>query len=166
MASAVLHAQALTGEAFAAFGEVIEAAGPEMEVNNDTAERFHDLAKIDASQQGGRPGISIFRARARSLPLPIRMLERHPLGSQAFVPMGGEPFIVVVAPPGDAPGPGDVRAFLSGPRQGINFARGVWHHPLIALSAGSEFLVVDRIGPGDNCEQYVLPDTLQLELSS
>ena len=88
------------------------------------------------------------------------MLERHPLGSQAFLPLGERPYLVVVAPPGAPPSPASVRAFLAAPGQGVNYAPGVWHHPLLALDAVSDFWVIDRAGPGDNCEEITLAEVL------
>ncbi|MFX8813062.1 ureidoglycolate lyase, partial [Acinetobacter baumannii] len=86
-------------------------------------------------------------------PIRLRVMERHPLGSQAFVPMCGDPFLVVVAPPGPAPAPADLRAFVTNGRQGVNYARGTWHHPLLALDRISDFLVVDRGGDGRNLDE-------------
>lgn len=144
----------LTAEAFAPFGEVIAAgAGERLLINDGTTERFNDLAEIDVSAEGGRPIVNIFRAQPRALPLAVRMVERHPLGSQTFVPLGPAPFLVLVAPPGDQVKPADLRAFLTVPGQGVNYRRGTWHHPLIALDAVSEFLVIDRRGPGENCDE-------------
>ena len=83
----------------------------------------------------------------------VRMVERHPLGSQAFVPLGPTPFLLLVAPPGDTVGPDDLRAFRTAPGQGVNYARGTWHHPLIAIETVSPFLVIDRIGDDENCDE-------------
>jgi ureidoglycolate lyase len=88
------------------------------------------------------------------MPLTIKMLERHPLGTQLFMPLHAEPFLVVVAPVGEAIDPATVRAFLTNGRQGISYGRGVWHHPLIAFSTTSEFLVIDRAGKGANCDSF------------
>ena len=147
----------LTREAFAPFGDVIETAGARhYPINEGTTERFHDLAALDVAAGEGRAIVSIFRGQPRVLPLAIRMMERHPLGSQAFMPLSDNPWLVVVARPGVPPGPEDLVAFRPGPGQGVNYARGVWHHPLIALGAVSDFLVVDRAGPGANCDEHVL----------
>jgi ureidoglycolate lyase len=88
------------------------------------------------------------------MPRVIKMLERHPLGSQAFIPLLGHPFLVVVAPAGDEPVPGAVRAFRSNGRQGVNYHRGVWHHPVLTIEKRDEFLVVDRSGSGNNCDEH------------
>jgi ureidoglycolate lyase len=145
----------LTAAAFAPFGEVVEAgAAPEL-INEGTARQYADLATIDVA--GGRPRVSLYRAEARNLPLAITMLERHPEGSQLFMPLSPDPFLVVVAPAAAVPDRAGVRAFLTNGRQGVNFRRGSWHHPLIALAAG-EFLVLDRAGAGANCEEFHFRD--------
>jgi ureidoglycolate lyase len=154
MRGRTIRPEPLTQNAFAPFGEVIAAgSGERLMINDGTTERFNDLAEIDVSAQGGRPIVNIFRAQPRTLPLPILMVERHPLGSQTFVPLGPAPFLVLVAPPGDTVTPADLRAFRTTPGQGVNYRRGVWHHPLIALNEVSEFLVIDRGGPGENCDE-------------
>lgn len=149
-----LIVEILTPEAFAFFGEVIapEAATQSLSINDGNCTRFHDLAPVDCASNNGRAGISLFRADARSLPLVVSMLERHPLGSQAFVPLTKSPYLVVVAESPDA----RPRAFLARDGQGVNYRRGTWHHPLLALDALSDFVVVDRIGPGHNCEEVTL----------
>lgn len=150
-----LHVEPLTRAAFAPFGEVIEvdSASARYVVNDGTAIRFHDLVTIDTARDNGQPVVSIFRAQPRVLPFAVSLLERHPLGSQAFVPMSPEvSFVVVVAADPDTP----PRAFLAGHGQGINYHRGTWHHPLIALERVSDFLVIDRGGEGDNCDEVVL----------
>ncbi|MEJ2121987.1 MAG: ureidoglycolate lyase [Alphaproteobacteria bacterium] len=160
MAARTIRPQPLTTEAFAPFGEVIAAGEGEcLMINEGTTERFNDLAEIDVGTQGGRPILNIFRAQPRALPLPIHMVERHPLGSQTFVPLGPAPFLVLVAPPGDTVTPADLRAFRTTPGQGVNYRRGTWHHPLIALDKVSEFLVIDRGGPGENCYEIQFDET-------
>ena len=152
-----LRPEPLTAAAFAPFGDVIETVGAtHYPINEGTTERYHDLAGIDVANEGGQALINIFRGQPRKLPMPLRIVERHPLGSQAFIPLGTAPYLIVVAAAGDPPGPGDLRAFLARPDQGVNYRRGVWHHPLIALESVSDFLVIDRGGPGDNCEEHSL----------
>lgn len=160
-----LTVEALTAERFARFGDVIaaEAARHHFPINGGNTERYHDLARVETDPQG-RPLISIFRGQPRALPLAITLLERHPLGSQAFMPLGPQPYLVVVAPAGDAPAPDDLRAFLAQPGQGVNYAAGVWHHPLLALNEISDFLVIDRGGPGNNCDEITLAEPCQLTL--
>lgn len=155
MARTVLPIEPLTRAAFQPFGDVIEADGAEhFQINNGTTTRFHDLARVDAEAEGGHVLVNIFRARPLPMPLTVAMMEKHPLGSQAFVPLDAAPFLVVVAPPGDRVAPEDLRAFLTQGRQGVNYARGVWHHPIIALDRETDFLVIDRGGPGDNLAEF------------
>ncbi|SFM68235.1 ureidoglycolate lyase [Variovorax sp. OV329] len=154
---------ALTAEAFRPFGDVIEASptARHFPINSGFAERFHDLARVDVNTEGGRAIVSIFQALPRTLPMQLRLLERHPLGSQAFMPLSPRAYLVVVAPANpdrDGPDLAAMRCFRAEPGQGVNYARGTWHHPLIALDAPSDFLVVDRGGaPGDlNCDEHPL----------
>lgn len=154
-----IRPEPLTAAAFAPFGEVIEAsAGERLMINEGTTERFNDLAAIDVSAEGGQPILNIFRAQPRTLPMPVRMVERHPLGTQTFVPLGPAAFLVLVAPPGERVTPADLRAFRTAPGQGVNYRRGTWHHPLIALDQVSEFLVIDRGGAGANCDEIRFED--------
>lgn len=153
-----LFPQALTAQSFASFGEVVEAAGAGKVINDGTARQFADLAQLDLAQDGGRPQVSIYRATPRKLPLAIRMLERHALASQCFMPLDGQPFLVVVAPAGESIEPFTMRAFRANGRQGVNYHRGTWHHPLIALGQAGDFLVIDRIGAGQNCDEFSFGD--------
>ncbi|NKE67923.1 ureidoglycolate lyase [Ramlibacter sp. RBP-2] len=157
-----LTVEPLEAPAFLPFGDVIEAGRPgkHRTINEGFAERFDDLARLDTGRQGGRPVVSVFRARPRPLPLQLRLVERHLLGSQAFVPMRSQRFLVVVAPAGPGPSAAQLRCFMAGPGQGVNYAAGTWHHPLIALDQGGDFLVVDRGGPlaADDCEEHPLLD--------
>ena len=156
----------LTREAFAPFGDVIEASDAvrHFPINGGNTERYHDLAKIDAGPDG-RVIVSIFRGQPRALPFTVTMMERHPLASQAFVPLSGRHYLVVVAPAGDAPDAADLRVFLARGDQGVNYARGVWHHPLLALDAVSDFLVVDRSGPGHNCDEVELGEGVTITIA-
>ena len=130
---------------------MIETAGAEQRIINEgTTVRFHDLASVDVADGGGRPLVSVFRAQPLPLPLTVTVMEQHPLGSQAFFPLDQQPFLIVVAPAGPPPRAADLRAFVSDGRQGVNYAKGVWHHPVIAWRRRTDFLVVDRGGPGDN----------------
>lgn len=147
----------LEREAFAPFGEVIETSNAvrHFTINAGSTERYHDLANIQPGA-GGRASVSIFRGQPRRLPFRVEMMERHPLGSQAFMPLSGRPYLVVVAPAGPAPKVEELRVFLARGDQGVNYAPGVWHHPLLALGEVSDFLVIDRSGPGDNCDEVEL----------
>ncbi|AIS18171.1 ureidoglycolate hydrolase [Pseudomonas rhizosphaerae] len=150
-----LTIEPLTKAAFAPFGDVIETQGSaHFLINNGSTQRFDRLADVQLATAQDQAVISIFRAQALPMPLTVRMLERHPLGSQAFIPLLGKAFLIVVAPAGDVPGSGEVRAFLSDGQQGINYHRGVWHHPILALHDDDGFLVVDRKGPGNNCDEF------------
>ena len=152
----VLRIEPLTSEAFRPFGDVIEATESTSRrgINAGYAERYHDLAHIDAAEAGGRPLLNIFRAVPRALPLQLSEVERHQLGSQTFMPLTPQCFLAVVAAAGPAPCVDQLRGFLAAPGQGVNYARGTWHHPLIALDAGGDFLVIDRGGPeaAGDCE--------------
>jgi ureidoglycolate lyase len=152
-----LKIEPLTREAFAEFGDVIELDGARhYPINLGTTERYHDLARVDTGDEGGRTLISVFRGQPRILPFEITMMERHPLGSQAFIPVHQRPYLVVVAPAGDLD-PDRLRAFVTRGWQGINLAKGVWHHPLIACAEVSDFVVVDRGGGGKNLDEQTLP---------
>jgi ureidoglycolate lyase len=152
----------LTRAAFAPFGDVIEIEGAtHFPINRGTTMRYHDLARLDVADEGGRPLVNLFRGEPRALPFEVSMLERHPLGSQAFMPLGDTPYLIVVAPAGTL-APDKVRAFVTRGWQGVNYAKGVWHHPLIALRARSDFIVVDRGGEGSNLDEQSLPESLWL----
>jgi ureidoglycolate lyase len=132
-------------------------------INYGYSQRFHDLAQIDTAQNDGRTGISIFRSTPLPLPILIRLLERHPLSSQAFFPLSPRPYLVVVAPPGDLDEEA-IRVFLAQPGQGVNYRAGTWHHFCLALEAESDFLVVDRIGTGPNCDELELKKSFEIVL--
>jgi ureidoglycolate lyase len=154
-----LPIEVLSAELFETFGDVIsvEAARRHFTINQGYAERFDDLAHIDVSREGGAPRLSIFRALPRELPMSLLLMERHPLGSQAFMPLQAVPYLVVVCAGGDTPDLSTLRCFRAGPGQGVNYAAGTWHHPLLALSTVSDFLVIDRGGPQPNCDEVTLP---------
>ena len=154
--------QPLTAAAFAPFGDVIEASehARQIPINHGYTTRFHDLAGIDVADGNGRAIVSLFRARPLNPPL-LKVFERHPLGSQAFMPLGGRPFLVAVAPAGHFD-PAAVQVFRAQPHQGVNYAKGTWHHFLLALEAESDFLVIDREGPGDNCDELDLLPAAQI----
>jgi len=152
-----LKAQPLTAAAFAPFGQVIAAAGPpSFFINNGRCGRYHDLARPDIRGDGGAVALSVGRSDPVSLPYRLTLLERHPLGSQAFVPMAATRMLVIVAP--DAGGrPGEPLAFVSTAGEGVQYHAGTWHGVLAPLAAGAaDFLIVDRIGPGANLEEHTL----------
>lgn len=144
----------LTKSAFAPFGDVIEADPSSMRlINGGTTERFHALAAAEVAGEGARIIINLFRGQPRAFPYKVAMMERHPFGSQSFSPISGRPFLVVVSD--DEGGrPGRPQVFLARGDQGVNYRRNVWHHPLMVLAQPSDFLVVDRDGPGDNLEEF------------
>ncbi len=157
-----IKAEPLTAAAFAPFGDVLDASGaPDNIINAGLCGRYHDRARLEFSD--GRTGISIFKAEPRSLPYICTLLERHPEGSQAFIPMSADPFLVIVAPD-DGGKPGLPRAFLTNGAQGINLHRGVWHGVLTPLSAPGLFAVIDRIGPGANLQEYPLSAPFSVHL--
>ena len=151
----LLSVQPLTAIAFAPFGEVIEADPSTMRlINGGTTERYHALFAPEAVGEGAQVIVNIFRGQPRRFPYEIGMMERHPFGSQSFSPLSQRPFLVAVSP--DEGGrPGRPQVFLARPDQGVNYRRNVWHHPLMAIGAVSDFLVVDRDGPGNNLEEHV-----------
>lgn len=150
--SGIIRIEPLTAQAFAPFGQILDTAGvPDKIINQGMCGRYHDRAGIDIAD--GRAGISLFKAEARSFPITLDMVERHPDGSQAFLPMSYDPFVIVVAP--DEGGtPGQPRAFISVAGQGVNYNRGTWHGVLTPLKAPGLFAVVDRIGDGPNLEEH------------
>lgn len=149
-----LPLQALTPENFAPFGDIIEAGLGEVRlINWDKTERHHALAKADVIGEDAHILMNIFRTQPWDLPLTIKMMERHPLGSQAFMPLNGRDYLVVVAED-DKGIPHRPVAFLAKGNQGVNYHRNIWHHPLLALDEMSDFLVVDRGGAGNNLEEY------------
>ncbi|HEY8945210.1 MAG TPA: ureidoglycolate lyase [Polyangiaceae bacterium] len=158
-----LRPEPLTRDAFAPFGQVIETAGAHhYPINAGNCERYHDLARVELGGVHPRPLISIIHGRHYALPLTLTMVERHPLGSQAFYPLSSHPFLVVVAP--DESGmPGTPRVFITDPGQGINIAMNTWHGVLTPLEADADFLCIDRGGEGNNLEEHVFetPWTVQ-----
>ncbi|MBC8159265.1 MAG: ureidoglycolate lyase [Alphaproteobacteria bacterium] len=162
----LLRWQPLSRENFAPFGDVIEAgAGTRVSINDGTTIRYNDVADIDVAQDGGRPIISIFESSPFDFPLEISMLERHPKGSQAFIPLDDHPYFVVVAPTGEDVSTDQIEVFLASGKQGVNYPKGVWHHPVIVMEP-MRFLVVDRSEPKSNCDLFHFPqpgDPLVLE---
>lgn len=163
MTNKALPIHPLTKSAFAPFGDVIEADPSTMRlINGGTTERFHALANAEALGEGASVILNIFRGQPRVFPYSVTMMERHPFGSQSFSPLSGRPFLVVVAE--DEGGkPGVPRVFLAGAHQGVNYRANVWHHPLMSLKEISDFLVVDRSGPGNNLEEYFYSEPFIIE---
>ena len=156
----------LTAEAFALYGDVVEMsdAVEHFPINYGYTERYHDLAGIDVQAQEGRPGASLFRSQPLPLPVTIEILERHPLSSQLFMPLSPQPYLVVVAPAGELKEE-TIEVFLAQPGQGVNYRAGTWHHYCLALNAASDFLVIDRLGGGDNCDEVTLKSPFHIDLT-
>ncbi len=155
----VLVPETLTADAFAPFGTVIQTEGARsFPINQGTTTRFDGLAIADIGN--GEAAISIFRGTPRPQPIAIEMLERHPLGSQAFFPLSDHDWLVVVAPHPDA----ELRCFRARGDQGVQYGVNVWHHPLLVLVDSQDFLIVDRTGPGDNLEEITLSSGTQIRL--
>ena len=148
--------QLLTPEAFAPFGDVLDCGGDaDVIINQGMCGRFHDRARIEVG--GGQSGISLFDATPRAFPYTLDMMERHPLGSQAFIPMHEHPFLVIVAE-NEGTRPGMPRAFLTQAGQAVNYFANTWHGVLTPLHAPGLFAVIDRIGTGDNLEEHWFDD--------
>ncbi len=145
----------LNADAFAPFGEVIEFGDtPDFMINAGMCGRFHDLARAEAL--GGQTAISLADAQPYALPLTLSLVERHPLGSQAFIPLNSAPFLVIVAPDQNGT-PGTPLAFISNGAQGVNYHRNTWHGVLCPLDQRQPFVIIDRIGPGDNLQEFTYP---------
>ena len=140
----------ITRENFTGFGDLIssEDINP-IDINDGYAKRFNNLANINTSKDGGKTIVSIFSALKRNFPMKIDMMEKHPLGSQAFIPMKETTFLCFVAPPGVSPEIGKIQSFIIPPKTGINYKPGIWHFPLISTE-DTDFLVIDRKGNGEN----------------
>lgn len=154
----------LTRTAFAPFGEVVELDGvTPMEVNQGFGLRFDNLTRVDVRCDGGDAKVSIFEAQLRPQPIVIKLMERHPLASQMFYPLQPRDWLVVVC--GDPHEPSSYRGFRATGRQGVNYARGEWHHPLLVLEAANRFMVVDRKGPGKNLDEVWLEEAKWMRVS-
>lgn len=161
----VIKAQPLTAEAFAKYGDVIECseAKKELSINYGNTTRFHDLFDVDVADEGGDVCVSIFRSHPLEQPITVKVVEHHPLGSQAFIALGDQPYLVVVA----EAGPFDaqkLKVFLAHSGQGVNYHKGTWHHYCLALEKTSDFLVMDRKGSGDNCVEHHLSSDEQVAI--
>ena len=140
----------ITRANFAAYGDLISSDDIKpMDINAGYAKRFDNLANINTSKDGGKTIVSIFSALKRNFPMKIDMMEKHPLGSQAFIPMNETTFLCFVAPPGESPEIDKLQSFIIPPKTGINYKPGIWHFPLISTE-DTDFLVIDRKGIGKN----------------
>lgn len=167
MSITTIKLRALTREHFNPFGDVIDISDNNhvIAINNRLANRHHDLAKVDVSEGNGNAIISIIDTQKTQLPLRVSIMERHPIGSQAFMPIGNSPYIVLVAPKGDFDAK-TLCGFLAQPNQGVNYAKGTWHHACISLHQSNQFFVVDRGGEGANCDFFVIPEEHNIVIES
>jgi len=163
-ADIIIRSEPLTRAAFLPFGDVLETEGtsPEL-INFGNTQKYGDLARITTAGSE-RVQLSLYRSGEIKLPFRIRLMECHPLGSQAFYPLHNRPFPVVVAAPGTPPEPGDLRVFLTNGRQGVNFHPGVWHHYQLTLGQDSDYLVIDRGGNGENYQEHQLDEVVLLDI--
>ena len=146
----------ITTENFSKFGDMITTENIKpLEINNGYAKRFDEIAKLDTSNENGQTTISIFSALKRSFPMKVDMMEKHPLGSQAFIPMKETTFLVFVAPEGEKPDLNKIESFIVPPGIGVNYKIDIWHFPLISTE-DMNFLVVDRKGYGENLDIFNL----------
>ena len=146
----IINPKPITKENFSKYGDVITTKDIKpLEINDGYAKRFDGIANLDTSIDGGETTICIFSALKRSFPMKINMMEKHPLGSQAFIPMQETTFLVLVAPKGSKPNIDEIESFIVPPHIGVNYNPGIWHFPLISTK-DMNFLVVDRKGSGDN----------------
>ncbi|MGI2031424.1 ureidoglycolate lyase [Rhizobium panacihumi] len=161
--TAILQIRPLTKHDFARFGDVIEADPSRMRlINNGTTERYHALAEPVVIGAPERLIFNIFRGQPRKFPYAVDMMERHPFGSQSFVPMSGRPFLMAVSDDEDGR-PGKPQVFLAGAHQGVNYFANTWHHPLMALDDVSDFLVVDRDNTAENLEEFFFETPYRIE---
>ncbi|MEM7377577.1 MAG: ureidoglycolate lyase [Pseudomonadota bacterium] len=153
----MLRPQPLNATAFAPFGEVVSLEDAEqIPINYGATTRFNDLARADVSAGGGRPAVNVFRSTPVALPHRVQVLERHPLSSQLFYPLSPVRFLVLVSPGEAAPSADSLVLFLSDGQQGVNFHRNTWHHYHLVLDREADFLVVDRLGEGNNLEEHAI----------
>jgi len=159
-----LNLKPLTQEAFAPFGDVIQKQGhyPE-DINFGQTRKYAGLAQIDVADEGGTATVHIYRSRPVSLPFRIEVMEYHPLGSQAFIPLHQRPFLVVVAPAAEILDFDSIEGFFTNGEQGVNLKKGVWHHYQLSLLENSDYLVIERDGPGVSTIEQHLDKTLLIE---
>ncbi len=159
MAELSLKLQPLTKEAFAPFGDVIEVsdANKVIGINYGLTDRHHDLAKVDVADNNGHAIINLFNTNPITLPFTLKIMERHPFGSQAFINTNNNPYVVVVGQAGEFDHTKLV-AFLAQANQGVNYHKGTWHHYCLGLNEKNVFVVVDRGGEGPNCDEAEFPD--------
>lgn len=165
-----LTPEVISAENFAPYGELISAHNTPIMINDGNTERYHRLGNVTVGpdEQQGQGILSIFRGQPRTLPMNIRMMERHPLGSQAFLPASDEPYLVLVCLSHEVngkeePDPATFKLFVA-QGEGVNYPANCWHHPLLAINKVSDFWIVDRMGPGNNLEEFFFPDDWQIQI--
>jgi ureidoglycolate lyase len=159
-----LNLKPLTQEAFAPFGDVIQKEGhyPE-EINYGQTRKYAGLAQVDVGDEKSTATVHIYRSRPVSLPFRIEVMEYHPLGSQAFIPLHSQPFLVIVAPPAETLPVKSIQGFFTNGEQGVNLNKAVWHHYQLSLDETCDYLVIDRDGPGVNTVEQHLEKALFIE---
>ena len=161
MKDLIIKPKPITKENFKKFGDMITTADIKpIEINNGYAKRYDGIANLNTKKDNGESTISIFSALRRTFPMKIDMMEKHPIGSQAFIPMKETTFLVLVAPKGDSPDIDKIKSFIVPPGIGVNYKAGIWHFPLISTE-DMNFLVVDRKGSGEN---LIIEDLNKYEL--
>ena len=146
----IINPKPIDKENFSKFGELVSTEGlKSIDINNGYAKRFEDAVTLDTRQDRGETTISIFSASKRTFPMKIDMMEQHPLGSQAFIPLKDTTFLALVAPKGENPDLNKIESFIVPPGIGVNYKAGTWHFPLISTEE-MNFLVIDRKGSGNN----------------
>ena len=165
MSGRTIKLKPLTAEAFKPYGTVVELDEMDpLPINEGFTIKFGDLLPLDCEHEGGEVALHFYKSSGRSLPLELQGMERHPLGSQAFWPLHSGPFAVVVAPPADELDESAIVGFITSGRQAIQYHRGTWHHYQICLGEDSDFIVLDRKGPGNNCDEVELSQSITISL--
>jgi len=145
---AEIQAELLTAEAFAPFGEVLASA-------HDSATPLNDRASARAVIEV----VAATPATASDRHL-VAVMERHSHSTQAFLPLDGRPYLVVVAPtaPDGSPDLSGLAAFAVPGRTGVQYRRAVWHAPITALGpSGRLATVVHKDGSAADCEFRDVP---------
>ena len=150
----LINPKPITKKNFSKYGDMITTKDIKpLEINDGYAKRFDNLINVDTSKKKGRAIVSIFKAKKRKFPMKIDMMEKHPLGSQAFIPMDDTKFLIFVAPRGNKPDTNKIQSFVVPKQTGVNYNAGIWHFPLISMK-NMNFLIVDRKGKGNNLVIY------------
>jgi len=163
--SSVMEIKPLTQAGFAPYGDVIESENRKsFFINNDMAERFHNLSAVEVAGENASAVISLVHSKQFDMPCKVDHIENHPLGSQAFIPLDDSPFIVVVGKVAETPDISRLEAFVTNGQQGINYHTGTWHHVLLTPYAPMRFICVDRVGSGNNCIDFYIDEAEQYQL--